>query len=374
MKRKSGFIFDSTPLFPQCHGSTIETLPDGKLMAAWFGGTREAHPDTAIYGSTLDVSQNEWNEPCLLAKVSAEPHWNPVLFRDASNNMHLFFKVGSTPVDWITWHSEMKRGEKSFSSPKLLVQDDISGGRGPVRNKPIILSDGSWLAPGSHERKVVIPPNKTIPSDVWDSFVDRSDDCGETWSRSLYVGRPSRKGGVIQPTVWESSNGNVHMFMRSTAGYVYRSDSQDYGRTWTEPKSTGVPNNNSSVDVCEAGFGLLAMAYNPVSGNWAARTPISLAFSKDNGDTWTEPISIEHSFASKAGFAYPSLTRSPKGIYMSYTWNRVGIRCIEIEVDTAKEEPSISIVEDMSVPELMVNRMNERKRAIIARAWGQANS
>lgn len=369
MKRSSGFVFEDTSLFPQCHGSTVEMLPTGKLLVSWFAGTRESHPDTAIYGSTLDLSTDEWNTPYLIAKVSNEPHWNPVLFRDDYDHVHLYFKVGKLITDWVTWHCVMRKGESTFSSPEVLVPDDISGGRGPVKNKPICMSNGSWIAPGSHEKKISFDP-RYMPADIWDSFVDISDDCGKTWARSPYVGRPSEFGGVIQPTVWQSPGGNVHMMLRSTEGQIYKSDSSDWGKTWCKPYETGIPNNNSSVDVLDMGDGLLAMAYNPVAGNWAARTPISLSFSKDNAETWTYPIQIEHSLASKAGFAYPSMTRSPEGLYMSYTWNRVGIRCIEIKVDTNKEDPTISIIEDMSEPETMVERMNARKRAVAQRYGG----
>ena len=38
------------------------------------------------------------------------------------------------------------------------------GGRGPVKNKVIVLSDGTWLAGASLE------------PDAWDVFVDRSGD------------------------------------------------------------------------------------------------------------------------------------------------------------------------------------------------------
>jgi len=36
-------IYDEAP-FPQCHASTIEGTKAG-LVAAWFGGTHEKHPD-----------------------------------------------------------------------------------------------------------------------------------------------------------------------------------------------------------------------------------------------------------------------------------------------------------------------------------------
>lgn len=62
----------------------------------------------------------------------------------------------------------------TFSEPQELVPGDI-GGRGPVKNKPIRLSDGTVLAPGSLE------------GELWDGFVDISKDDCRTWERSDLV-------------------------------------------------------------------------------------------------------------------------------------------------------------------------------------------
>ena len=43
----SEFIFETAP-HPQCHARTlVET--EGGLVAAWFGGTKEGHPDVGIW-------------------------------------------------------------------------------------------------------------------------------------------------------------------------------------------------------------------------------------------------------------------------------------------------------------------------------------
>ncbi len=45
---ESGFINEGAP-YPQCHASTIAEVVPGQLVAAWFGGTRERHPDVGIW-------------------------------------------------------------------------------------------------------------------------------------------------------------------------------------------------------------------------------------------------------------------------------------------------------------------------------------
>ncbi|WP_052737040.1 exo-alpha-sialidase [Paenibacillus algorifonticola] len=39
------------------------------------------------------------------------------------------------------------------------------------------------------------------------------------------------------------------MLLRSTEGFIFRSDSNDDGRTWCQAYPTPLPNNNSGIDV-----------------------------------------------------------------------------------------------------------------------------
>src|SRR5215211_2003890 len=79
---KEQFIFESAS-FPECHASTIAEASN-HLVAAWFGGTREKHPDVGIWVSRL-VSDS-WTKPQEVATGKQEngtrqPCWNPVLFQ-----------------------------------------------------------------------------------------------------------------------------------------------------------------------------------------------------------------------------------------------------------------------------------------------------
>ena len=86
--------------------------------------------------------------------------WNPVLFRKEDGKIILFYKVGKLISEWVTWYMESEDEGHTFSEPQELVPGDI-GGRGPVKNKPIRLSDGTVLAPGSLE------------GELWDGYLQR---------------------------------------------------------------------------------------------------------------------------------------------------------------------------------------------------------
>ena len=304
-------LFADDRPFAQCHASTLVQLPNNRFLAAWFGGTHEKHPDVGIWGA--ERREGRWSPPRLLAKVRQSPHWNPVLFADPAGRVHLFFKVGDEIPQWETWVITSEDGGQSWSAPRELAPGN-RGGRGPVKNKPILLSNGDWLAPASVET-----------AEDWDVFVDRSMDGGITWQAGALLDRSAVAGlGVIQPALWESEPGRVHMLMRSTAGAVFRGDSTDDGQTWCPVYPTALPNNNSGLDLARLHDGTLALVYNPVAGNWAARTPLRLALSFDNGRTWPRALDIE---TEPGEYSYPAIIPTAVGMAITYTWRRERIAC-----------------------------------------------
>ena len=309
-KISSGYVFEVPQPFLQCHASTVVHTRDGKFLVAWFGGTHEKHDDVGIWLSKGKPGQ--WSRPVEIAKIREDAHWNPVLFQGSDGGIILYFKVGKTIDHWETWYKVSTDGGDTWSEAKELVAGD-RGGRGPVRNKPIILSDGTWLAPASNENQ-----------GVWNAFVDRSVDSGKTWLASpfLSVDRDSIvEEGVIQPALWESSNGNVHMLLRSSSGFICRSDSKDFGKTWSPVYKTNLPNPNSGIDVTRLDDGTLVLAYNRDDKNWGERRPISLAVSDDNGVTWPTSIDVETGIEGDE-FSYPSIIHFHDSVALTYTWKR----------------------------------------------------
>ena len=296
------FPLDAAPT-PACHAATIAAF-DGALYAAWFGGTREGHDDVDIW---LAKRENDtWSKPVCMA-FGDVPHWNPVLF-PLGDQLFLYYKKGKPIPQWYTCYCILKDG--AWSEPQILVPGD-QGGRGPVKNKPILLKDGSICAPASLEFK-----RWSIFRRQWQAFVDLSHD-GLNWQAQ----KPIPAGvGLIQPTVWESDMG-LHALMRSNAGAIYRSDSLDGGVTWSRARATSLPNNNSGIDAAYDG-GRVYVVYNPVAKNWGPRTPLAISASEDNGATWSETLTLED---AKGEYSYPSMIAADGALHVVYTHQRQGI-------------------------------------------------
>jgi predicted neuraminidase len=318
--------------FNNCHASTLVKLRDGELLAAFFAGEREGAGDVAIW--LISTQGGIWQTPVRQIAESGLAHWNPVLHTEG-DTVWLFYKVGPTVHTWVTrWTVSHDRGHTWSAVQELVPGDPLP--RGPVKNKLIVMSNGEWLAPGSIETE-----------DSWDVFADISANKGQTWHKvdvpithlqpvsagntevwsglaanALWetdVKRVFQWDGVIQPTLWESAPGRIHMLMRSTRGFIYRSDSSDYGRSWCAAYATGLPNNNSGIDLVRCDDGCLALVLNPVAGNWGRRYPISVYLSTDNGASWTPLLDME---TQEGEFSYPAIIADGRHIHLSYTWNR----------------------------------------------------
>ncbi|HZA03207.1 MAG TPA: sialidase family protein [Propionibacteriaceae bacterium] len=315
----------------QCHASTVATV-GGSFVVAWFQGDHEGAPNSRIW--LTRGRADEWVPPSVVSGDLA-PCWNPVLHAQSSGSLLLYFKVGPAISSWRTYLSVSPDGGLSWSDARPLTAEG-AGGRGPVRTPPLRLRSGRLLA-GASTETWGDPPR-------WDAFVDISDDDGFTWTRAadLEIDHATFPGsGIIQPTLWQTPDADIHLLARSTAGQLVRSSSTDDGMTWSPGVLSGVPNNNSAVSACTLDR-TVYLAHNPTSGDWAARAPLLVSRSRDDGATWRPWMTLESSLGSVEGegyrpadsgvrttganeFSYPCLIATPNGLAVSYTWQRRGI-------------------------------------------------
>ena len=325
-------LFQTQPIFEpgsqpfrQCHAASLVEVAGGDLLTAWFGGTHEGHADVAIW--LARCMGGSWCAPVKVAAVPGVPLWNPVLFRDQAGTVWLFYKIGPTIPAWTGAYIRSTDNGLTWGAPTFLP----AGLLGPSKNKPLTLSNGEILCGTSAE---------TWQS--WAGWVEISPDGGASWQRCGPIAFPSRPAesldprpadgfaGVIQPAVWEYAPGRLKMLLRPTqaVGFVCQSLSDDYGRTWSAPEPTNLPNPNSGIDAVRLFDGRIALVYNP---SQTSRSPLALALSEDNGVTWPYQRLLE---SEPGEFSYPSIIQAEDGlIHVVYTHRRTTIRHAVVDME-----------------------------------------
>ena len=309
----SGFLYETAP-YPSCHASTIVEV-EGALVASWFGGTHERHPDVGIW-----VARNEgqgWSTPIEVANGAIDakryPTWNPVLFQPSSGPLLLFYKVGPTPQDWWGMLMTSDDGGHKWSEPRRLPD----GVLGPIKNKPIELEDGVLLSPSSSEDQ------------GWRVHFERSNDNGKTWEVTPPVNDPE-KIRAIQPSLLQHGDGVLQAIGRTRDSGVFQVWSKDDGRTWGEMTATGLPNPSSGTDAVTLADGRHLLVYNH-NPNYKGRSPLNVAIS-DDGKTWRAALVLEDEKEHRAGYSYPAVIQASDGrVHITYTWRRERIKHVVLD-------------------------------------------
>jgi predicted neuraminidase len=316
------FVF-SEAAFASCHASTIEALPDGTLLAAWFGGVEEGDNSVEIWLARKKPG-GQWSAPEQMTDFPDAPCWNPVLFRDDRDHVWLFFKVGPSPMAWVSGYMISEDGGRSWGETHF----QPAGLLGPIKNKPITLKNGTILAGTSVEAGRTRSPRGVQPYWIWTAWVERSADQGQSWVRHGPIAVPGTNFGVIQPTLWETGSGVIRMLMRATRqiGRICESISKDNGKTWSPARPTSLPNPDSGIDAVKLEDGRVALVYNHTK---QGRSPIHLAISLDDGDSWEDPLIIED---GPGEFSYPAVIQADdSNIHITYTWKRQRVKHVVVD-------------------------------------------
>lgn len=318
----SEFIFTEAP-FASCHASTIAETPDGSLVAAWFGGTREGAGDVAIWSSRKEPGETTWSAPVMIGDADGDldgddvPCWNPVLFQPKDGGpLALFFKQARTIPEWQGVLQFSHDGGKTWGDRRVLPECFI----GPVKNKPVELSDGTILCPTSTEHN------------GWRVHFEFIPDFNKTWSRTEAINTKS-EGGAIQPSVLFHRDGRLQAICRNRdgSGKLWQTWSEDEGRTWSNLEPTTLPNPCSGTDAVTLADGRQFLVYNHTNSKTGGRDVLNAAVS-DDGENWRAVCELQH---GRGEFSYPSVIQGKDGtIHIVYTWRRKQI--VHAALDPAK--------------------------------------
>jgi len=159
-----------------------------------------------------------------------------------------------------------------------------------------------------------------------------SKDEGKSWVRSnvIDLGGIGHHSGVTESTIAERNDGRIWQLMRTNWGTFWEAFSDDEGITWKEIKTTGIAASSAPGQLKRLASGKLVLIWNrrfpdgkytyPFRGGdrqfseVAAsnhREELSIAFSDNDGKTWSKPkviaksYKVQNSDTSKAWLSYP---------------------------------------------------------------------
>jgi predicted neuraminidase len=295
------FDFDAQR-HPANHASSIAQMPNGDLLATWFGGSAEGKPDVAVWSSRKPAGKDKWTAPAPLIDEPGIAEGNSLLFTGPKGTVYLFF-VRKYAEWWAAWDKAkiflQTSDDSGFSwtAPRLLL-DEM--GR-MIRNNVVELPDGRLLLP-------VYLDSEPSASLIW-----ISGDGFRTWEESAV---PVSKPENLQPAVASLGGGRLLLLARykDIPGKIWESRSDDLGKTWSKPVKTKLPNPDAGISMIRLRSGALVLVYN---NSGLSRTPLTVAHSEDDGKTWPRKKNIE---TAQKEFSYPFLIQTADGhIHLTYT-------------------------------------------------------
>ena len=334
------------------HAPAMVDLSNGDLLLAWFAGdTEEGRADIKIALSRLRAGDNHWSSPVLVSDDYTKSEQNPILQQLPDGRVLLMYTsqdaVHMSSAEYRKTNSKINYSRQETAHIRCRISDDLGESWGPVetfsdtpgsfcRSPMIKASNGDWIFPMWYSTE-----DGGLGNDH--SVVRVSSDDGKTWSEYPI---PASRGRVHASTV-EWRPGELVAFMRSRAAdNIYVSKSRDFGRSWSEPERTVLPNNNASIRALQLQSGRIAIIFNHFRGNddptrtvWPReRYPVTIALSEDGGITWPHMRHIEtgDGFCGKdqhllnRRYEYPWLIQSQDGyLHASFAYgNRAGIQHI----------------------------------------------
>ena len=126
------------------------------------------------------------------------------------------------------------------------------------------------------------------------------------------------------------------MLMRAEyGGFLWRAESGDNGRTWTDAWQTDIPNPTSLAALIRLPDDRIALIHNAVGGvvgERAQRDPLSIWLSDDEMETWY----LREDVITGGQLAYPCALIVDNRLVFSYDRNRREARFVSVDLPPAR--------------------------------------
>jgi lysophospholipase L1-like esterase len=290
---------------PAVLGPSLVKLDDGAVMSVYSTPTSYGGKPGECYiaSRTTRDGGKTWEVEREITRLPDGRSAHPTSHRARDGSLHVFF-LGYKQHAWDRktenptedtrsdlWTVRSKDDGETWSQPQMIFQGYTGSTNGAEET-----SGGNLVVPFSH---YVANPGRLVSRSVV------SGDGGLTWvlSNQIDIGGAGDHDGAVEPCVIELQDKRLWMIIRTTRQFFWESFSEDGGLTWSVAKPTQIRSSSSPGHVIRLADGRLALAWNPDD-----RSELCLAFSKDEGRTWTESVVV-----ARGSTTYPFLLENTPG-------------------------------------------------------------
>ena len=330
----------SGPGNPRNSEGAFVTLKDGRILYVYtrYNGTSWADHASADLASRVSRDGGRtWSDSDRIV-VKNEGNANIMsvsLLRLQDGRIALLYLRKDTQPDGsvtcLPWLRFSVDEAETWSEPQKVVHFP---GYCVVNNDRLIqLSSGRLLIPiGFHRYASYRKENEIVVTIDGRSIAcfQYSDDSGATWQEAtqwIYPPSAQSRTGLQEPGVVELRDGRLLAWFRTDQGCQYKAFSSDQGMTWSAAAPAPEflsPTAPLSMRRCPRDGRLLAVwcdhspywkfARDPKL-SWG-RTPLALAWSDDDGQTWRDHRLLETDPA--AGFCYIAIHFTDDAVLLAY--------------------------------------------------------
>ena len=285
----------------------LRRMPDGNLLCvSQCGDVDEPAPGNRVYAFVSRDNGEKWGEPLKVYPETGEAVYVTEV-RVLDGIIDAFLQVHSgrflnmrcvvmrSHDSGKTWANA---GEPPFFPTFCFIRGTL-----PLSNGEIVLQY-MYLPVTEAENRRLIAASHNLDirhqRAIWDAAIEHiengvivSRDLGKTYQRFVgpkipIKGATGRAWAWTEPTIAQLSDGTIVMLLRvDGSGRLWRSESRDNGRTWTEAAPTDIPNPGNKPKLIPMTDGRIALIHTPNSDpSFTSRYPLALWISDDDMQTF----------------------------------------------------------------------------------------
>ena len=337
-------------------GPIVGEAPDGTLITCWLSGSdKEPSTDNCVLMARSSDRGHTWSEPSVFIPAGDEASAATVIFNH-DGKLVIFAAHWPVDQDYTQWHylrMESTDSGLTWGEPEPF---EVFGSHASMDNS-LVLPGGERLFPGqffdkrpqplvgpieklvyakTEEKAQAVPEGEGKKGGKFSThrhgcctFISE-DGSGRDLKMHGYIG--NRPMGLLESTCVLLKDGRMVMLMRAEwGGFLWRAESEDGGRTWSDGWQTDIPNPTTKANLVRLPDGRIALIHNAtggVPGRFDKRDPLSIWISDDE----LESFCIKEDVITGGQLAYPCGIIVDDRLVFVYDHNRRQIRFVEVDI------------------------------------------